>query len=151
MRHRGSLDVRSAAGLRRLGLDDAITELLDPAVFPPAPGQGAPAVQVRRGDTELLEMLNAFGDLDADAAVRAERALLGELHGGCSVRVGAYATRAGGMLTLSGQVTSLDGRRAVTGTVTGTNPESTGKELAGVLRARGADAILDEIRRTANR
>lgn len=143
--------ILAAAGLRRLGLDDAITELLDPAVFPPSPGQGALAVQVRRGDTELLEMLNAFGDVDADAAVRAERALLGELDGGCSAPVGAYATRDGGMLTLSGQVTSLDGRRAVTGTVTGTNPEPTGKELAGVLRAQGADAILDEIRRTANR
>ncbi len=143
--------ILAAAGLRRLGLDDAITELLDPAVFPPSPGQGALAVQVRERDTELLGMLNAFGDLHADETVRAERVLLGELHGGCSVPVGAYATHAGGMLMLRGQVTSVDGRQAVTGTVTGADPESIGRELAGVLRAQGADAILDEIRKPAER
>jgi hydroxymethylbilane synthase len=105
--------ILAAAGLRRLGLDGSITELLDLAVFPPSPGQGALAVQVRASDRELLEMLSAFGDQDADAAVRAERALLAELHGGCSVPVGAYASRSSGLLTLSAQVTSLDaeGRR----------------------------------------
>jgi hydroxymethylbilane synthase len=143
--------ILAASGLRRLGLDDSITELLDPAVFPPSPGQGALAVQVRADDRELLEMLNAFGDPDADATVRAERALLGELHGGCSVPVGAHATRSDGVLRLNAQVTSLDGRRRVTGTVTGTDPESTGRELANLLRAQGADAILDEIRQPASR
>ena len=143
--------ILAASGLRRLGLDDSITELLDPAVFPPSPGQGALAVQVRAADRELLEMLNAFGDPDADAAVRAERSLLGELHGGCSVPVGAYATRSGGLLTLSAQVTSLDGTQKVTGTVTGTSPATTGTELATVLKDRGADAILDQIREPAAR
>jgi hydroxymethylbilane synthase len=143
--------ILAASGLRRLGLEDSITELLDPALFPPSPGQGALAVQVRASDTELLEMLNSFGDADADAAVRAERALLSELHGGCSVPVGAYATRSDGVLTLSAQVTSLDGRRQVTGTTTGADPESTGVKLAGLFRAKGADAILDEIREPASR
>ncbi|HET9081359.1 MAG TPA: hydroxymethylbilane synthase [Trebonia sp.] len=143
--------ILAASGLRRLALDDAITELLDPALFPPSPGQGALAVQVRASDRELLEMLNAFGDPDTDAAVRAERAVLGELHGGCSVPVGAYATRSGGVLTLSAQVTSLDGQRKVTGTVTGSAPETAGTELAAVLKQRGADTILDEIREPAGR
>jgi hydroxymethylbilane synthase len=96
-------------------------------------------------------MLNAYGDPDADAAVRAERALLGELHGGCSVPVGAIATRHDGMLSLSAQVTSLDGREQVTGTVTGTDPEETGRALAAMLRERGADAILQAIREPAAR
>ncbi len=143
--------ILASSGLRRLGLDDAITELLDPSLFPPSPGQGALAVQVRAADGELLAMLNAFGNADADAAVRAERALLGELHDGCSVPVGAYATASGGVLTLSGQVTSLDGRRRVAGAVTGTDPDAAGKQLAGLLRERGADAILDEIREPAGR
>ncbi len=141
--------VLAASGLRRLGLDDAITELLDPSLFPPSPGQGALAVQVRATDQELLTMLNAFGDPDADAAVKAERALLAELHGGCSVPVGAYATRSGNALTLSAQVTSLDGRQRVTGTVSGLDPVATGTELARQLRERGADAILDTIRKPA--
>lgn len=143
--------ILAASGLRRLGLDDAITELLDPAVFPPSPGQGALAVQVRASDRELLEMLNAFGDPEADAAVRAERALLAELHGGCSVPVGAYATRSGGVLSLGAQVTSLDGRQRITGTITGSDPEAVGKELAAMLRDRGADVILDQIREPASR
>jgi hydroxymethylbilane synthase len=143
--------ILAASGLRRLGLDDAITELLDPALFPPSPGQGALAVQVRAADRELLEMLSAFGDADADAAVRSERVLLGELHGGCSVPVGAYATRADGLLTLRAQVTSLDGQQRVTGTVSGTSPEYVGAELAGVLRDRGADAVLNQIREPAVR
>jgi hydroxymethylbilane synthase len=141
--------ILAAGGLRRLGLDDAITELLDPAVFPPSPGQGALAIQVRAGDRELLEMLNAFGDPEADAAVRAERTLLAQLHGGCSVPVGAHATWAGGALTLSAQVTSLDGQRKVTGTVVGTSPQTVGIELAAVLKDRGADLILDQIREPA--
>lgn len=143
--------ILAASGLRRLGLDDAITELLDPALFPPSPGQGALAVQVRAGDTELLEMLNSFGDADADAAVRAERALLAELHGGCSVPVGALAVRQDGALSLSAQVTSLDGRERVAGTVTGSDPEATGRALAAVLRGRGADVILNQIREPAGR
>lgn len=143
--------ILAASGLRRLGLEDSITELLDPALFPPSPGQGALAVQVRAADRELLEMLNSYGDADADGAVKAERALLGELHGGCSVPVGAYATRSDGVLTLSAQVTSLDGQQRVSGTATGTDPETTGIQLASLLRAKGADAILDEIREPAGR
>jgi hydroxymethylbilane synthase len=143
--------ILAASGLRRLGLDDAITELLDPALFPPSPGQGALAVQVRAADRELLEMLNAFGDPDADAAVRAERALLAELHGGCSVPVGAYATRSGGMLTLSAQVTSLDGREKVTAATAGTSPEAAGRDLAAILKDRGADTILNQARQPTAR
>jgi hydroxymethylbilane synthase len=141
----------AAAGLRRLGQDDAITELLDPELFPPSPGQGALAVEVRASDRELLEMLNSFGDPDADAAVRAERALLAQLHGGCSVPVGALATRRDGGLFLRAQVTSLDGREQVTGTITGTDPELVGAELAATFRERGAAAILDKIRQPAAR
>jgi hydroxymethylbilane synthase len=141
----------AASGLRRLGLEDSISELLDPTLFPPSPGQGALAVQVRAADQELLEMLNAFGNPDADAAVRAERAVLAELHGGCSVPVGAHATSSGGVLTLSAQVTSLDGRQRVNGTVTSATPEAAGTELAAILKSRGADAILDAIREPAAR
>jgi len=139
--------ILAASGLRRLGLDDEITELLDPSVFPPSPGQGALAVQVRATDAELLQMLNSFGSAEADAEVKAERAVLAELHGGCSVPVGARAVRsAGGELTLNAQVTSLDGRQTAIGAVTGTDPEATGRELAKLLKDRGADEILDEIR-----
>jgi hydroxymethylbilane synthase len=98
-------------------------------------------------------MLNSFGDPDADAAVRAERALLGGLHGGCSVPVGALATCRDGVMSVNAQVTSLDGRSRVAGTLTlsGPEPEAVGASLALTLRERGADAILDQIREPAPR
>jgi hydroxymethylbilane synthase len=138
--------VLAASGLRRLGLDGAITELLDPEEYPPSPGQGALAVQVRAGDRELREMLDSYGDGSADAAVRAERALLAELHGGCSVPVGAYAESAGDGLRLHAQVTSLDGASRVSGGDTDANPEELGARLGRRLSDEGAAEILHEIR-----
>src|ERR1700722_13135657 len=136
----------AAAGLHRLGLADRIAELLPLADVPPSPGQGAIGIQVRAGDSELLTMLSSYGDPAADRAVRAERALLGALHGGCSVPVGAYAVADGRSLTLTAQVTSLDGRRQVTGSAAGTDPEQLGAALAAILLDQGAGAILAEIR-----
>jgi hydroxymethylbilane synthase len=136
----------AAAGLQRLGLEDSITELLSLDDFPPSPGQGAMGIQVRAADTELLEMLNSYGDPVTDAAVTAERALLAELHGGCSVPVGAYAVASGAGLTLTGQVTSLDGTAQVTGSAAGTHPQQLGFDLAQAMLARGAGAILAGIR-----
>jgi hydroxymethylbilane synthase len=136
----------AAAGLLRLGLADRIAELLPLAEFPPSPGQGAMGIEVRADDGELLTMLSSCGDPAADRAVRAERALLGALHGGCSVPVGAYAVASGPGLTLTAQVTSLDGRRQVTGSATGADPEQLGAALAATLLSQGAGQILAEIR-----
>jgi hydroxymethylbilane synthase len=143
--------VLAASGLERLGVGEAITEILDSHIFPPSPGQGALGVQVRASDQELLAMLNSYGDPDSDAAVRAERALLAQLHGGCSVPVGAYAVRSGGVLRLNAQVTSPDGCRQVAGATTGTDPDEIGLELAARLCAQGADEILREFRQPASR
>lgn len=140
--------VLAAAGLRRLGLDDSITELLPLDDFPPSPGQGAIGIQLRATDTELWEMLNSYGDPDTDAAVRAERALLAELHGGCSVPVGAYAVPSGAGLTLTAQVTSLDGTQRVVSSTTGADPQLLGAALARTMLEQGAEAILRQIRVT---
>ncbi|MEU3597335.1 hypothetical protein ABZ714_01165 [Streptomyces sp. NPDC006798] len=145
--------VPAAAGLRRLGLDDAIDELLPLDLFPPSPGQGALGIQVRAdwGSERLREILRTNGDPETDAAVRAERALLAELHGGCSVPVGAYAAvRPEGDLILSGQVTSVDGRDRVSGTLIGTlaEPEKLGTALAMELMGQGAIRILETARQT---
>ncbi|HEY6480773.1 MAG TPA: hydroxymethylbilane synthase [Streptosporangiaceae bacterium] len=140
----------AAAGLLRLGLADRIAEYLPLEQFPPSPGQGAMGIQVRAADRELLTMLSSYGDPAADRAVRAERALLGALHGGCSVPVGAYAEVTGPALTLTGQVTSLDGRRQLTATAAGDDPEQLGADLAATLLGQGAGQILAEIRTPAS-
>jgi hydroxymethylbilane synthase len=136
----------AAAGLQRLGLEDSITELLSLDDFPPSPGQGAMGIQVRAADSELLAMLSSYGDPVTHAAVTAERALLAQLHGGCSVPVGAYATASAAGLTLTGQVTSLDGTAQVTDSASGADPEQLGFDLAQAMLARGAGDILAGIR-----
>jgi hydroxymethylbilane synthase len=140
--------VLAAAGLVRLGLDGEIGELLDPSVFPPSPGQGALGVQVRADDHELRETLAVVHDPDAAAAVDAERSLLAELRGGCSVPIGAYAEVTGGQLRLVGQVTALDGswfvRLEAEGSVGVAG--AVGRQLARDLLAKGADGILAEVR-----
>ena len=143
--------VLAASGLIRLGAADSITEYLPAGLYPPSPGQGALGVQVRAGDRELLAMLNAYGDPEADAAVRAERALLAELHGGCSVPVGAFAHLTEGSLRLNAQVTSPDGRQVVAGSAAGSDPEAVGLSLATTLLSRGAGEILREVRAPAFR
>jgi len=144
--------VLAVAGLARLGLQDEIGEALPLDLFPPSPGQGALGIQVRAANQAIREVLGSVGDESVDRQVRAERALLAELHGGCSVPVGAYATTLpNGELELFAQVTSLDGRRRVSGRRThqADEPEKLGAALAYELLDQGADSILAATRGAA--
>lgn len=147
---KGGLDavVLAAAGLNRLGLMPEAHEHLDATLFPPSPGQGALGIQVRVG-TPAATLLAGVGDPLTDACVRAERSLLAELHGGCSVPVGAWG-RIGrdGVLRLSAAVTSLDGALHITAAGEGPAdaPEKLGASVASDLLAQGAVDILAAIR-----
>jgi hydroxymethylbilane synthase len=144
--------VLAVAGLRRLGLDDAIGEVLPLEQFPPSPGQGALGIQVRADNAPIHPILATAGDAGTDAQVRAERAFLARLHGGCSVPVGAFAeTLPGGRLRLFGQVTALDGTRQIAVDMIGpaAEPEWVGAALADELIGQGAQDILDAIRGVA--
>ncbi|WP_030905701.1 hydroxymethylbilane synthase [Streptomyces sp. NRRL F-5126] len=147
---KGSLDgvILAAAGLHRLGLMPEAHEELDPAVFPPSPGQGALGIQVRAG-SPVAALLAWTGDTQVDACVRAERVLLAELHGGCSVPVGAWCrVEPGGALSLSAAVTSKDGAQQVTAAGEGPidDAEKLGVSIAADLLAQGAADILRSIR-----
>jgi len=109
----GELDavILAAAGLNRIGRTDVITELLDPDTWPTAPGQGALAVEVRRGEEDLVRALD---HPETRAAVEAEREVLALLEAGCSAPVGARAVVDAGLLLLSASVYSLDGATALT-------------------------------------
>jgi hydroxymethylbilane synthase len=105
----------AAAGLDRLGLGDRITTRLDPESMPPAPAQGALAIQARRGDEEVLGVLGGLDDPRVRMAVVAERALLLAMGGGCRAPVGAVAVQVDGVLTmLAGAVTPDGGTRHLT-------------------------------------
>ena len=84
--------VIAAAGLDRLGRSDRIDERIDPAAVPPAPAQGALAIQARRSDDALLEALAALDQPDVRLAVEAERRVLSATGGTCRAPVGALAS-----------------------------------------------------------
>jgi hydroxymethylbilane synthase len=150
---RGEYDalVLACAGLRRLGLDARITQVLDPEVVMPAPGQGALAVEVRADDERVLSLLRAIDHAPTRLATAAERAVLATLGGGCRAPVGALGSWKGQALSLAAAVTSLDGRRNVrsdskTGARTEAEAEEAGARLARHLLAQGAGAILADAR-----
>lgn len=101
--------VLAAAGLDRLGFADRAIRL-EPDSMPPAPAQGALAVQVRRGDDETASLVAPLDDADVRSAVVAERALLKAMGGGCRAPVGAVVSVANGSLTLIAGAVTPDGR-----------------------------------------
>jgi hydroxymethylbilane synthase len=146
----GELDavVLAYAGLRRLGRQGEVTEILDPIQVLPAPAQGALAIECRASDAAAIEVLAALDSADTRAAVTAERALLAALEAGCSAPVGALADvvegDAGLEVFLRGSVTAADGSRAVRLSATGatTDAEEVGRRLAAELLAEGADQMM---------
>jgi hydroxymethylbilane synthase len=136
--------ILAVAGLERLGLGSAITEVLDPAWLLPAVGQGALGLECRSDDAATQQLLGPLNDPAARAAVLAERALLRGLGGGCLVPIGAAATVAGETLTLRGCVLSPDGTKRLDGDASGAagDAEGVGRRLADDLLSRGAGEIL---------
>jgi hydroxymethylbilane synthase len=137
--------VLACAGLKRLGFGDRIRARLDAPRWLPAPAQGAIAVESREDDVELRTLLSALDDADTRVRVEAERAMNRALHGSCHVPVAAYARLDGEHLSLSGLVGSaIDGsivRAEAQGR--GDAPERLGLEVAELLLAQGARALID--------
>lgn len=106
--------VLAAAGLRRLGRADRISQVLDFSMMPSAPGQGALAVQARAADTATRRSVAALDDADTRRSVQAERRLLEGSGGGCRAPVGAVGRIVDGRLDLRAGFASVDGRVAVT-------------------------------------
>jgi hydroxymethylbilane synthase len=136
--------ILAQAGLERLGLADAITEILDPTWMLPAVGQGALGIECRENDSETAALLGQLDDRATHQAVLAERAMLRTLLGGCQVPIGASATVANTTLTLRGAVLSPDGSRRIDGRVAGPpdDAETLGRQLAEELLSKGAKDLL---------
>lgn len=145
----GELDaiLLAASGLNRLGLSSKIKQLLPPLDFIPAVGQGALGLEVRTNDEECNKLLKFINHTETALAVRAERAFLNKLEGGCQVPIGAHAIIENGKLTVHGMVSELDGSRIIRDSLTGTceEPEQTGETLAERLLNMGAGKILAEV------
>jgi hydroxymethylbilane synthase len=142
----GGLDatILAEAGLRRLGLAEQITEILDRSWMLPAVGQGALGLECRAADDQVRQCLQALDDPATHAAVLAERAMLRGLGGGCQVPIGAATSFEGESLRLRGVVLSPDGTSRVAREIVRPigEAEVMGQLLAKELLQRGARAIL---------
>lgn len=136
--------VLATAGLRRLGWEPKITEVLSPTICLPAIGQGALGIECRRRDHRVNEILAALNDPDTGSCVEAERAFLARLEGGCQVPIAAHATLDGDRLTLQGLIAGVRGERVLRDEITGARGDgpALGRRLAEQLLGRGGDEIL---------
>jgi hydroxymethylbilane synthase len=158
---RGNLDTRlnkletegldaiilAAAGLKRLGMEDRISECIDPDIMLPGIGQGAVGIQLRLNDSFAIMMTMNLDDELTHTALLAERAFLRKLEGGCQVPIGGYATIEDDVLTLKGMVGSLDGKKTIRAEKSGEpqDAEYIGKKLGEEILLMGADKILEEV------
>ncbi len=161
MQLRGNLDTRlkkledghydaiilAGAGVKRLGLEDKITELIPVEVSLPAIGQGALGIEVREDDGYIEDMVDFLNHGVTSFAVRAERAFLKRLEGGCQVPVAAHGELDDETLKLTGLVASTDGRRIIKNSISGPRrkAELMGRTLAEKLLKDGAYEILKEL------
>ena len=141
--------VLARAGLVRLGLEDRITETLDPLQMLPAPGQGALAIECRDADAELVVQLRAaLDDPHTRAAVEAERTLLATLEAGCAAPVGALAEVVEGddgeELWIRATALSLDGSLTIRSSLSGATDDAAkvGRLLAEELLDDGAADLI---------
>jgi hydroxymethylbilane synthase len=158
---RGNLDTRlrkldegqfdaiilAAAGVKRLGWAERITEIISPGISLPAIGQGAIGIECRIDDTFLNDLIAPLNHQETSVAVRAERALLKKLEGGCQVPIAAYARLVDGKIVMDGLVGSITGDRIIKGHIEGNagHAESLGITLAEDILSQGAKEILDEV------
>jgi hydroxymethylbilane synthase len=135
------------AGVKRLGLTEYVKEVISDELSLPAIGQGALGIECRIEDKEMNEILQFLNDEDTSLCVRAERAFLRVLEGGCQVPIGAYAKISDNKLIIKGLVGSLDGKKVIKETISGDkyDSEALGETLAKIILERGGKSILEEI------
>lgn len=135
--------VLAVAGLKRLGMDQVITEILEPDMFMPAIGQGFLALEVRCDDEDALALALAAQDDNARRCADTERAFLSAVGGGCKAPLAAYATIRKDTLTMIGMVANMSGGDLLEERVEGDlSPIEAGMLLKERLFALGAEGII---------
>src|SRR5690554_383089 len=139
--------ILAAAGLKRLGLEARIADLIDVEDSIPAVGQGALGIEINADREDLYEILAPLNHSDTASCVEAERGMSRALSGSCTVPLGAYAEKENNEIYIRGFVASLDGSEMLRESIKGDakDPETLGQQLAQRLRDRGADQILSAL------
>jgi len=146
----GAIDATflALAGLKRLGLADHATSLIDSDDMPSAPGQGALAITCRSDDKDARDMLAKISVAQSEIAVAAERGFLTALDGSCRTPIGALATVKAGTLHLVGEVLSPDGkqhwRREDSISLPG-DAVALGMKLGKAIRAEAGEAFIQSL------
>ena len=144
--------ILAAAGLERLGLKAQITEYIAPEICLPAARQGAVAVEIRKENTELKNILKAAEDQNTALEVWAEHAFLKEMEAGCHAPLAAEAIIEDQSLTLTAAAGELDGsriikRKASTQNINLKSIQKLGQNLAQELKSAGAAEILKRLKK----
>ncbi|WP_026563408.1 hydroxymethylbilane synthase [Bacillus sp. UNC41MFS5] len=141
--------ILAAAGLSRLGwTSDVVTEFLDADLCIPAVGQGALSIECREDDKELLELFEKFTCKKTERAVRAERAFLQKMEGGCQVPIAGFAYVADNdEIVLNVLVASPEGHEIIKEEVRGHNPEELGVQAADLLIQKGGKDLIEKVKR----
>jgi hydroxymethylbilane synthase len=139
--------VLAAAGVKRLGLEDRVTEYLDDECMLPAVGQGALCIEVREKDPRIGSLVAVLDHPATRTVVSGERAFLKRLQGGCQVPIAGHGRLDGLHFSLTGLVADVDGGTVIKHRLSGpaASAEKTGIELAETLLGRGADENLKNI------
>lgn len=133
------------AGLKRLGLENVVTDLMPLDVFPPAPGQGAICIESRIGDRDVEAMLAAIHDVPTGQALACERAFLAALDGSCRTPIAGHATISGATVSFAGLIISPDGTQSHEVRLEGPAQEAAriGAEAAATVRAKAGETFFD--------
>jgi hydroxymethylbilane synthase len=139
--------VLAMAGVKRLGFESRITEIIPVEISLPAIGQGALGIETRKGDQEVEGRIHFLNDPPSAIAVSAERAFLRKLEGGCQVPIASFARIIDSTIHIDGLVGTVDGQRLIRHHLQGTidQSQSLGTELAEILLEKGAKEILEEV------
>ena len=159
---RGNLDTRlrklesenldaivvAAAGVKRLNLENRITEYLNENLMLPAVGQGALCIEIRENDPQIEEMTTALDHFQTRAIVKGERAFLNRLEGGCQIPLAGYGKIVKNRYMLTGLIADIDGSTLIKDTLSGPveSSENVGIKLAEQLLEKGADKILEKLK-----
>lgn len=140
------------AGVKRLGLQEHVSEILDEKMFYPAPGQGIIVIQCREKDQPILDLLRAIHHEESGKQLAAERVFLLELEGGCQLPCGMRTRINGPRMEAYGVLLSPYQSQWVEADYVGLSdqPEEVGLQLARRILETGGRVILDEIRRNVN-
>lgn len=136
------------AGIGRLSLEGVIKQIIPTEIILPAVSQGVMAVEIRENDGEVIDIVKVLNDKKSEIETAGERSFLNMLEGGCQVPIGVFSSSIGDKYSIEGMVASLDGKKLLRDKVLGDSTKSVeiGKVLAVMLKNKGADEILNEIR-----